>query len=90
LLLTWVIMLVMRLMILKPRFIIDKIDAKRRNSVFLIIKFVGWVVSIFLAIKVLGFEIQALLFGSTALLIGLGFGLQNILDNYILKNNNVA
>jgi small-conductance mechanosensitive channel len=70
-------------MILKPRFIIDKIDAKRRNSVFLIIKFVGWVVSIFLAIKVLGFEIQALLFGSTALLIGLGFGLQNIFKDFV-------
>ena len=80
---TWIAILILRNVILKPRFIINKIDAKRRNSVFLIIKFVGWVISVFVAIKVMGFEITALLFGSTALLIGLGLGLQNIFKDFV-------
>jgi len=80
---TWLSVIVLRRAILKPRFIIDKIDSKRRNSLFLIIKFIGWVVSIFIAMKVLGFQITVLLFGSTAVLIGLGFGLQNIFKDFV-------
>ena len=80
---TWILILFLRKMILQPRFIIDKVDAKRRNSVFLIIKFLGWTISVFIAIKVMGFEITALLFGSTALLIGLGLGLQNIFKDFV-------
>ena len=80
---TWVSVWVLRRVILKPRFLIDKIDSKRRNSIFLIIKFIGWGVSIFIAMKVLGVDISALLFGSTAVLIGLGFGLQNIFKDFV-------
>jgi small-conductance mechanosensitive channel len=61
----------------------NKIDKKRRISIFLIVKYIGWVISILLALKVLGFDITPLIFGSTAVLIGLGFGLQNIFRDFV-------
>lgn len=80
---TWVAVKILRRVILKPRIIINKIDKKRRISIFLITKYVGWVLSLLLALKVLGLDITLLLFGSTALLIGLGFGLQDIFRDFV-------
>lgn len=80
---TYIAVKVWRRTILKPRIIMNKIDEKRRMSIFLIVKYIGWVVSILLMIKVLGFDIKPLLFGSGALLIGLGFGLQNIFRDFV-------
>lgn len=80
---TFVAVKVWRRTIMNPRITINKIDAKRRISIFLIVKYIGWVVSILVALKVLGFDITPLLFGSTAVLIGLGFGLQNIFRDFI-------
>lgn len=83
LLATWIAIKIWRRAILKPRIIINKIDKKRRISIFLIVKYIGWVVSILLALKVLGFDITLLIFGSTAVLIGLGFGLQDIFRDFV-------
>lgn len=80
---TYVAVKIWRRTILKPRLIMNKIDEKRRMSIFLIVKYIGWVVSILIMIKVLGFDIKPLLFGSGALLIGLGFGLQNIFRDFV-------
>ena len=80
---TFVAVKVWRRAIMNPRITMNKIDAKRRISIFLIVKYIGWVVSILVALKVLGFDITPLLFGSTAVLIGLGFGLQNIFRDFI-------
>jgi len=68
---------------LKPRFIIDKIDEKRRNTFFSITKYFIWIVSGLVALKILGVRIDALIFGSTALLVVLGLGLQNIFKDFI-------
>jgi small-conductance mechanosensitive channel len=80
---TYVAVKIWRRTILKPRLIMNKIDEKRRMSIFLIVKYIGWVISILVMIKVLGFDIKPLLFGSGALLIGLGFGLQNIFRDFV-------
>lgn len=80
---TYIGIKVWRRTILKPRIIMNKIDEKRRISIFLIVKYIGWVTSILIAIKVLGFNITPLLLGSGALLIGLGFGLQNIFRDFV-------
>ena len=82
-LVTWTLVKIIRRMLLRTGFITDKIDSKRRMSVFLITKYAIWVVSIFLTLKALGFDITILLFGSTAVLVGLGFGLQNIFKDLI-------
>ena len=74
---------ILRRAILKPRFIIEKIDEKRRNTFFSIAKYFIWVVSILIILEVLGIKIGPLLFGSTALLVGLGLGLQNIFKDFI-------
>lgn len=80
---TWVAIKVWRRAILKPRIMLNKIDKKRRISIFLIVKYLTWVVSILVALKVMGFDITLLIFGSTAVLIGLGFGLQNIFRDFV-------
>lgn len=74
---------ILRRAILKPRFIIDKIDEKRRNTFFSITKYFVWIISGLIVLEVIGVKITPLLFGSTALLVGLGLGLQNIFKDFI-------
>jgi len=80
---TGVFISILRRAILKPRFIIDKIDEKRRVTFFSIAKYFIWMVSLLIILEVLGVKINSLLFGSTALLVGLGLGLQNIFKDFI-------
>lgn len=80
---SWLIITILRKAILQPRFLIDKIDSKRRNSIFLIIKYFIWVITIIVMLEVIGFEITVILVGSTALLVGLGLGLQNIFTDLV-------
>ncbi|NRA13277.1 MAG: hypothetical protein HRT57_15125, partial [Crocinitomicaceae bacterium] len=75
---TWLAIAVLRRTITKPNFIIDKIGRKRRITIFLIIKYLGWFASVFISFHVMGADITGLVLGSTALLVGLGLGLQNI------------
>ena len=75
---TWFLISILRRGIIKPRFIIDKIESKRRMSIFLIIKYFICVISFIIILEVIGVDITVLVFGSTALLVGLGLGLQNI------------
>lgn len=80
---TWGIMIALKRAILRPRFIIDKIDSKRRMSIYLITKYILWVISILLILEVVGAKITVLIFGSTAILVGLGFGLQDIFKDVV-------
>jgi len=75
-------------LILIRKFLLRKKDLTtsekgRRNSVFLLIKYFGWVLAIAISIEVLGFHITILIAGSAALLVGIGFGLQNIFNDFI-------
>ena len=80
---TWLGVVILRYMIVRPNFIADKVSKKRRMTVFYLFKFIGWTVSIFVALKVMGINITGLLVGSTALLVGLGLGLQNIFKDLV-------
>lgn len=80
---TWGIVLFLRKLILQPRFIMDKIDNKRRMSIFLITKYFIWIVSIIIMLDVIGVQLTVILVGSTALLVGLGLGLQNIFTDLV-------
>ncbi len=80
---TWLVVATAKRAIMKPRFIMDKINSKRRLSVFLITKYLVWLLSFTITLKVLGFDITVLLFGSTALLVGIGLGFQNIFTDLI-------
>ena len=79
---------ILRRAILKPRFIIDKIDEKRRNTFFSIAKYFVWAISGLIILEVIGVKIDSLLFGSTAILVGLGLGLQNIFKDFKKKLEN--
>lgn len=80
---SYLIIIILRKAILQPRFLIDKIDSKRRNSIFLIIKYFIWVITIVVMLEVIGVEITVILVGSTALLVGLGLGLQHIFTDLV-------
>ncbi len=80
---TWLGLLLLRYLIVRPSFIADKVSKKRRMTVFYLFKFIGWMVSIIVALKVMGINITGLLVGSTALLVGLGLGLQNIFKDLV-------
>ena len=75
---TWLLIVLLRRAILQPRFIMDKINAKRRSSIFLIAKYFIWVISLVIILEIIGIKVTVILVGSTALLVGLGLGLQNI------------
>ena len=79
----WLIIFLLRKAITRPRFIIDKIDEKRRTSIFLITKYIVWVITIVIFLEVIGVKITLLLVGSTALLVGIGLGLQNIFRDLV-------
>lgn len=80
---TLLLIAMLRRAIMKPRFIIDKIESKRRTSIFLIAKYFIWVISFAIILEVIGVDITVFVFGSTALLVGLGLGLQNIFKDLI-------
>lgn len=80
---TWIAISVFRRVMTRQTFISDKIGEKRRITIFLITKYIGWFVSIIVSLKVMGINITALMLGSTALLVGLGLGLQNIFKDLV-------
>lgn len=74
---------VLRRIFLHPRFIIDKIDSKRRMSFFLISKYFIWIIGAMVILRVIGFDITILLFSSTAIFVAIGFGLQDIFKDLV-------
>lgn len=80
---TWAAIAILRRSITNPHFIIDKIGRKRRITIFLIVKYLGWFLSIIISLHIMGANITGLMLGSTALLVGLGLGLQNIFKDLV-------
>ncbi len=60
-----------------------KLDAGKQYAILQIVNYVIWVVALALAIDSLGFKITVLLAGSTALLVGLGLGLQDFFRDLV-------
>lgn len=59
------------------------VDAGRQYALFQLIKYFAWVIAIVLILEALNIKITLLLAGSAALLVGLGFGLQQIFQDLV-------
>lgn len=62
---------------------LSRIDEGNKYSIFQIIKYVVWVVSIALVLEAIGVNVTILLAGSAALLVGVGLGLQQTFNDII-------
>jgi len=60
-----------------------KLDPSNAYSIFQIIRYVLWIVSISLMLETLGFSITVLIAGSAAILVGIGLGLQGTFNDII-------
>lgn len=58
-------------------------ERSRRLSLYQLVRYFVWVLVISVSINILGFDITLLVAGSAALLVGIGFGLQNIFSDLI-------
>lgn len=61
----------------------SKFDSAKKYSIYQIIKYTIVAIEILTFLHILGFNISYLLVGSSALLVGLGFGLQNLFSDFI-------
>lgn len=63
---------------------INKNDAERRSywSVYLILRYVVWVVIIVVILETSGVKVSILLASITALLVGVGFGIQQLFSDF--------
>lgn len=58
-------------------------ERSRRLSLYQLTRYFVWVLAITLAVKILELDVTLLVAGSAALLVGIGFGLQNIFSDLI-------
>lgn len=61
----------------------SKFEKGNLYSLFQIIKYVVWIISILLLLETLGLKLNVILAGSAALLVGIGLGLQNTFNNFV-------
>jgi len=59
----------------------EKLDAGSSNSIYLILRYVIWVVVIIISLDTLGFKVSILLASVAALLVGVGLGLQQLFND---------
>lgn len=55
----------------------------RRLSLYQLVRYFTWVLVVSIGITIMGFDVTLLVAGSAALLVGIGFGLQNIFSDLI-------
>jgi len=58
-----------------------KLDAGSSNSIYLILRYIIWVVVIIISLDTLGFKVSILLASVAALLVGVGLGLQQLFND---------
>ncbi len=79
---TWVLLLFIKRIILhKTKLTISQRGT--RTSLYQLIKYFLWVIAFSSCISILGFNVTILIASSAALLVGLGFGLQNVFSDLI-------
>ncbi|MCD4744793.1 MAG: mechanosensitive ion channel [Bacteroidales bacterium] len=79
---TWIILKLINKFI-KRRLVSKKIDQGSIYAVFQIIKYIIWIIVIGISLESIGIKFNLLIASSAALLIGLGFGLQQIFSDYV-------
>ncbi len=60
-----------------------RLDARNKNTIFILTKYIVWVIGTVWTLDIIGVEITILLAGSAALLVGLGLGLQQIFSDIV-------
>ncbi len=61
----------------------ENVEFGRRFSIYMIAKYLLYIISFVLMLEVIGIGVNALLVGSAALLVGIGMGLQNIFSDLV-------
>lgn len=79
---TWLIIQIIKKILLNAR-TAERSEMGRRSSLFQLARYLIWVVGLSLAVSALGFDVTILVASSAALLVGLGFGLQNIFGDLV-------
>ena len=79
---TWILLTVLHRLLIRKKGL-SAGEKGRRISLFQLIKYFIWVIVISVCIAIAGFDITILIAGSAALLVGLGFGLQNIFSDLV-------
>ena len=60
-----------------------KFDQGKKYSIFNLFKYFTLVFTIVFSLQIIGLDVSVLLAGSAALLVGIGFGLQNVFSDFI-------
>lgn len=60
-----------------------KIDAAKKISIYMLIKYIVLLAATFSGFRILGFDLTLLLGGSAALLVGFGLGIQSLFSDYV-------
>lgn len=77
---TWLLLKTLK-KIFQRQVITERIDKGNSNSIFLIIKYITWVIVIGVVLDILGVKLTLLIAGSAALLVGIGLGIQQIFND---------
>ncbi|MDX1445197.1 mechanosensitive ion channel family protein [Lishizhenia sp.] len=75
--------LIRRIIEKPPKKTLAQEEFKRRHSIYLLVKYFVWVISIVIMLDSVGIKVSVLLAGSAALLVGVGMGLQNIFSDFV-------
>jgi len=81
-LLTWFLLFLIKRVVLRS-LSKDKHVAGRQYSVFLLVRYLIWIIAIVLIIEAIGIKVTFLIASSAALLVGLGLGLQQIFQDIV-------
>lgn len=79
---TWLTLNLIRRPILNTKDDITEAQRSKRQTAFVIAKYIVWIISIIIMLEILGIPVTPLLVGSTALLVGIGLGLQRIARDF--------
>lgn len=79
---TWLLLFLIK-RVVKRSLSKDKNVAGRQYSVFLLVKYLIWIIAIVLIIETIGIRVTFLIASSAALLVGLGLGLQQIFQDIV-------
>lgn len=74
----WLVLRAMRRFIRRNKRLLEISDAGRRHSLYLIVRYIVWLLGLLAVCEVLGLRVSVLLAGSAAFLVGIGLGLQQI------------
>ncbi len=81
-LVTVFVLWIIRKLLLRKK-LMSSIDKGTVYSLYQIIKYVLWIITILVVVEQFGVKLNVLLAGSAALLVGIGLGLQNTFNNFI-------